>query len=88
MRCDLLLAICSGAKYTGCVYVECGTDILCNLRGSLHTFSDLPRVEEDAANGRRHELLRSSTGLFRLGPLSQISQLGQRFVSVSVRSLW
>ena len=46
MQCKLLLAICSGAKYTRCVYVESGTDIFGNLRGSLHIVSDLPRVED------------------------------------------
>lgn len=48
MQRNILLAICSRAKYTCCVYVEGGTDIICNLGGSLLTVNDLLVIEEGA----------------------------------------
>ena len=51
MQYNSLLAICSGTKYTRCVYVESGTNILCNLRGSLHIVSELLPAGEDVTIG-------------------------------------
>ena len=46
MGYNLLLAICSGAEDSCCVYIERGTDIICNFRGSLSIINYLWHVKE------------------------------------------